>query len=105
MGTKAKETHLFVQIKRQFKDLKNEYKAKCLELDNLKKNIKLTKFNEVGIELKTYMDELSRIKSLYLVTSKQNEINENKLKDFDGMHQNFVQQQIILMNLQETLEK
>ena len=103
--SKAKESHLFVQIKRQFKELKNEYKAKCIELENVKKNIKLTKFNEIGIELKTYMDELARIKSLYLVTSKQNEINENKLKDFDGMHQNFVQQQMILMNLQDTLLK
>jgi hypothetical protein len=101
--SKAKETHLFVQIKKQFKDLKNEYKSKCIELDNLKKNIKLTKFNEIGIELKTYMDELARIKSLYLVTSKQNEINENKLKDYENIHQNFVQQQMILMNLQETL--
>jgi len=103
--SKAKESHLFVQIKRQFKELKNEYKAKCIELENVKKNIKLTKFNEIGIELKTYMDELARIKSLYLVTFKQNEINENKLKDFDGMHQNFVQQQMILMNLQDTLLK
>ena len=103
--SKAKETHLFVQIKKQFKELKNEYKIKCLELENLKKNIKLTKFNEVGIELKTYMDELARIKSLYLITLQQNEISENKIKDFDGMHQNFVQQQMILMNLQETLRK
>ena len=69
--------------------MKNEYKSKCIELDNVKKNIKLTKFNEVGIELKTYLDELSRIKSLYLVVCQQNEINEKKLFDFDNIHQNY----------------
>jgi len=103
--SKAKETHLFIQIKKQFKDLKNEYKVKCIELDNLKKNFKLTKINEIGIEMKTYMEELARIKSLYLVVSQHNEINEKKLKDFDGLHQNFTQQQYILVTMQENINK
>ncbi len=103
--SKAKETHLFVQIKKQFKELKNEYKSKCVELDSLKKNIKLTKFNEIGIELKTYMEELARIKSLYFVVSQQNDLNEKKLKDFDLLHQNFTEQQYILVTMQDNINK
>lgn len=102
---KAKETHLFIQIKKQFKELKNEYKAKCLELETVKKNLKLTKFNEMAIELKTYMDELARIKSLYLVTSQQNEINEKKLKDFDDLHQNYIKQQYVILTMQDNINK
>lgn len=103
--SKAKETLLLIQIKKQYKELKNEYKAKCVELETFKKNLKLTKINEIGIELKTYMEELARIKSLYLITSQQNEINEKKLKDFDGLHQIYTQQQYILVSMQENLNK
>jgi len=103
--SKAKETHLFVQIKKQFKELKNEYKSKCIELEILKKNLKLTKFNEIAIELKTYIDELARMKSLYLVTYQQNEINEKKLKDFDDLHQNYTKQQYVILTMQENINK
>lgn len=103
--TKAKETHLFIQTKKQFKELKNEYKAKCLELESVKKNLKLTKINEIAIELKVYMDELARIKSLYLVTSKQNEVNERKLKDFDELHHNYTKQQYVILTMQDKINK
>lgn len=103
--SKAKETHLFIQIKKKFKELKNEYKAKCLELETVKKNLKLTKFNEMAIELKTYIDELARIKSLYLITSHQNDISEKKLKDFDDLHQKYTEQQYVILTMQDRIKQ
>jgi chromosome segregation ATPase len=101
--SKAKETHLFIQTKKHFKELKNDYKTKCLELESVKKNLKITKINEIAIELNIYKDELARIKSLYFVTSQQNEINEKKLKDFDEIHHNYIKQQYVILTMQDKI--
>ena len=51
------EAYLVTALKRQVKELKNELKDKDEEILTYKKNFKNTKFNELDIELRSYMDE------------------------------------------------
>jgi len=73
---KAKETHLIIGLKKQFKDVQTKLKNKTVELDNIKKTLKVTKLNELNIEVNTYTDELQKLKSFYEIALQQNAINE-----------------------------
>ena len=73
---KAKETHLIIGLKKQFKDVQTQLKNKTVELDNIKKTLKVTKLNELNIEVNTYTDELQKLKSFYEIALQQNAINE-----------------------------
>jgi hypothetical protein len=103
--SKAKEANLLFKIKRQFKELKKEYNIKCEELENLKKTMKVTKFNELSIEISALTQEIEKLKKLYLHSLQQNELFENSLKDYQILQDNFQKQHYLIINLQEGLTK
>jgi hypothetical protein len=56
------ESHLTQNLKRRIKEMQIVIATKSQELDNLKRNIKTTKQNEMEIELRTYMEECTRLR-------------------------------------------
>ena len=58
------ETFLVMSLKKQLRDQKAELQRKEEELDAAKKNAKHTQKTEMDVELKTYKDELVRMRSL-----------------------------------------
>ncbi len=103
--SKAKEANLLFKIKRQFKEFKKEYRKKCEELENLKKTMKVTKFNELSIEISSLTQEIDKLKKLYLHSLQQNELFENSLKEYQTLQDNFQKQHYLIINLQEGLTK
>ena len=53
-----------MSLKKQVKEQKGEIAARVEELTELRKNIKNTKFQELGQEIKLYKDELIRLRYL-----------------------------------------
>lgn len=103
--SKAKEANLIIKLKKQFKDLKVQFAEKCEELEKVKKNIKFTKINEITQESKVYVDELNKIKSFYILSLQQNEINENNLNDNLQLKDTMNKQQYVIISLQENIQK
>lgn len=58
------ETFLVMSLKKQVKELRTETTKKDEELEVLRKNIKNTKVTETDVEMKTYKEECSRLRSL-----------------------------------------
>lgn len=102
---KAKDAHLLIKMKKQFKELKVEFKEKCEELEQLKKTLKLTKINEIAIESKTYLEELNKIKAFYVLSLQQNQIQENNLVDVANLQDQNAKQQFIINSMQENIQK
>lgn len=102
---KAKDTTLIIKMKKQYKELKKDYGLKCDEVEELKKLAKITKFNELTIEINTLTEELNKIKTLYTHSLQQNEMSENKSKDLHDLQENFSKQHFIIISLQEALAK
>lgn len=91
--------------KKQFKSMKSEYKAKCGEIEELKKNIKLTKLSEMNVEIFTLNEELTKAKSLINSLAQENEINKLKVKDISLIHENLSNQQNTLRTMQESIDR
>ena len=58
------ESHLTIKLKKQIKDMRLTITDKDTEITRLKKNIKITQLTEVEIELRTYVDECTRLRHL-----------------------------------------
>ena len=58
------ETYLIMSLKKQLKEQKAEIHRKDEELAETRKNIKNTKFLEMGQEIGVYRDELARLRLL-----------------------------------------
>jgi len=56
------ESHLVLNLKKKIKQVQQESSAKDDLIETLKRNIKNTKLQEADIELKTYVDECSRLR-------------------------------------------
>ena len=102
---KAKEANLISKMKKQFRSLKFELEEKSHETENLKKTLKITKINEMNIEIKTLNEEMSKIKTLYVHSLQQNELLENNLKEMKSLQDNFSKQHFIIVNFQDSLQK
>ena len=61
---KPVESTLLVTLKKQVKDLKEELMFKHEEVESMRRNTKLTKFQELEVELKAYVDENIRLRSM-----------------------------------------
>ena len=57
IGKIKAEGHISSALKRHLRELKQEIEIKDNEINRLKKNIKITKFQELEIEVKTYLEE------------------------------------------------
>jgi hypothetical protein len=56
------ESHLTQNLKRRMKEMQLVIATKSQELDTLKRNIKTTKQNEMEVELRSYMEECTRLR-------------------------------------------
>jgi len=51
-------------LKRRYNELLKEHNDAIFKIEELKKNINLSKMNEAKIEVETYLDEIKRLKEL-----------------------------------------
>lgn len=58
------ENHISAALKKHLREIKQEIQVKDEEITRLKKNIRITRFNELEMEVKTYMDECNRLRGL-----------------------------------------
>ena len=56
------ESHLTQNLKRRIKEMQVIIATKSQELDTLRRNIKTTKQNEMEVELRSYMEECTRLR-------------------------------------------
>jgi hypothetical protein len=96
---------LIINLKKQFNELKKEYKIKCDQYENLKKSSKSTKINELIIENRELSEEVFKLKNFYDISIQQNIFNENKLVEYSNIQENFNKQQFTLIAYQENLKK
>jgi len=96
---KQPESTLIVALKKQVKEQKEELKAKHDEIEAMKRSAKMTRVQEIEIELKTYMDENIRLKNAFeeLMRLKP----EIKPEDYNMLEERYYQQG----NLIETLQR
>jgi len=90
-------------IKKQYKKLKSDYNEKCNEIENLKKEAKLTKQSELNLEIFTLNDEFLKLKAIYLELFKENEAHKTRIKNFEKMEENYSNQQLMVKSLQEKI--
>ena len=102
---KAKETSLIMNLKKQMKEVSKEIKNKSNELDQLKKNIKITKINELDIDITTLRDELIKVKTFHEISVKNNNEKERYLNDFIMLKDVFLKQQNHLVNMTDKSKK
>lgn len=98
---KGKETSLIMNLKKQIKEVEKEIKLKSLDYDQLKKNIKITKLNELDIDHSTLNDELLKVKKFLEISVKTNQEKERYLNDFVMLKDVFIKQQNQLVTLNE----
>lgn len=57
------ESHLSNNLKRKIRELQGDVSNKSNEIEALKRHIKSTKFAEIEVEMKLYMDECARLRA------------------------------------------
>lgn len=57
------ESHLTNNLKRKIRELQGDVSTKSNEIEALKRHIKSTKFAEIEVEMKLYMDECARLRA------------------------------------------
>lgn len=62
IGAVKNETHLVINLKRKIRDCNNEKQMLLAEIDALKRNIRISKMNEMEVENKLYVDECARLR-------------------------------------------
>jgi hypothetical protein len=105
-------SYLVTSLKKQVKDLRNEKSSKEEELINLKKKTKVTKLQEMEVEIKMYIDECTRLRHLLeeVIQQKsmvgQEDINmiEQKLNQQNNMLRISKQENMQLMQKNKSLE-
>jgi len=95
---KQPESTLIVTLKKQVKEQKEELKAKNDEVESMKRSAKMTRVQEIEIELKTYMDENIRLRNAFeeLMRLKP----EIKPEDYNMLEERYYQQGSMIETLQ-----
>lgn len=70
--SKVKESNFIANMKRQYKELKKQFHEKELEIENLKKTMKMTRIKEIQSECQTYIEEIKKLR-----TNLENVIQQN----------------------------
>jgi hypothetical protein len=99
--SKVKEYNLILSLKKNLKDFQAQSKLKEEELVKIKKQIKLTKMNELLVENKTINEELKKIKDLYDTNLMNNFLSEKNSKEFQLLQSTIARQQSLVESLQE----
>ena len=104
-SNKISEMHLIQSVKRQYKELKKAYEKNQQELLKAKKNIKITKINELTTENKIFNEQIEKLKELYNHNIGQKQTLKKNVNDFDIMKQALSQKDYIILNFQESCQK
>jgi len=67
------ESFLVQQLKKQNRNMKNEMQEKDRLIEELKKNVRVSKYKEAENEVQTYIEECMRLRSILEQTMIQNE--------------------------------
>ncbi|CAI2363378.1 unnamed protein product [Moneuplotes crassus] len=98
VGRIKAESHLNSGMKRHIKELKQELEVKELEIKRLKKNIRLTQFQELETEIQTYIKECERLRRLAKgVISSKDPLFDNQTRH--ELEQRFHEQTMIMERL------
>ena len=77
--------YLVKLLKQTVKDLRQEVQDKILEISKQKQNMKLSKYLELELEVKAYMDECTRLRHSLEEILKDKDLNDTNLsKSFEG---------------------
>lgn len=98
---KSKEMYLIINLKRQFKEMKGELRQKDDEIERLKRQVKVTKLNEMQLENKTLGDELAKMKNMYDNAIMSHVMHDNNNKEFTMLQESFTRQQGLVASLQD----
>jgi hypothetical protein len=82
LNYKGKETSLIMNLRKQIKEVDKEIRFKASEHEQLKKNLRITKLNELDVEIFTMNDELNKIRRFLEISAKSNLEKEKYLYDF-----------------------
>ena len=99
-----KKSNYISKFRKQYNELKNKYNEKLEEIIELKKNIKLTKLNELKIQNKEAFNEFNKLKDLYNNLSEENKNNLEKIKKLSDIEIELNQKNLIILQLQESLK-
>ncbi|CAD8079352.1 unnamed protein product [Paramecium sonneborni] len=99
------QEYIIQQIKKQNKDLQQQLQEKLSMIEQMKKNIKVTKMQETKIENQLYKEEITKLKKLLLdqENSTKDYLNQQSIiKDnFQKTQQGFIKQQIEINDLKQ----
>jgi len=87
---KPVESTLLVTLKKQVKDLKEELFFKHEEVETMRRNTKVTKFQELEMELKAYVDENIRLRSMLEEAMRHRPVIQPE--DYNHLEEKFYQQ-------------
>ncbi|CAD8157862.1 unnamed protein product [Paramecium pentaurelia] len=97
--------YIIQQIKKQNKDLQLQLQEKLYLIEQMKKNTKVTKVQELKIENQLFKEEIKKLKKLIQDQEKSTQEYQNQLymiKDnFQKTQQGFIKQQIEINNLKQ----
>ena len=102
---KASEMGLVINVKRQYKELKKEYEKNIQLLEQIKKDIKFTKINDLLSENKTLTSQIEKFKHLYDQSENQNINMQKNIQNVDVMKQALSKQDMMLSSFQENCQK
>ncbi len=103
--SKGKETSLFMNLKKQIKEIEKEIKLKSNEHDFLKKNMKITKISELNVDISIINEEIIKVRRFLEISVKSNQEKERYLNDFLLLKDLFLKQQNQLVILDEKNRK
>lgn len=95
-----KDVLLIINLKREVQDLKDVIYQKEAEILDLKKDIKSTKIKELEIDLRTYMQECSRLRKIAehsirlsgeIDLKRMQQINYQQAMEYQASSQNYQQ--------------
>ena len=99
-----KKNNYMSKFRKQYMELKKKYEEKISEINLLKKNIKITKLNELAIQNKEILKELNKLKDTYITLFQENQKNIEKIKKLKELENEINDKNLIILQLQESLK-
>ena len=96
--------HLINNIKKQFKELKKENEKLNNELISSKKNKKVSHINEINIENKIFLEQISKLQNLYNHTQTQNNYIQQNINDYSNLKEDLNKKDYLIINFQENFK-
>jgi cell shape-determining protein MreC len=92
-------THLVINLKRKIRDINNEKQLLMAEIDNLRRNIRISKMGELEVEIKQYIEECARLRHQLeeVIKSKDTFADPQELKVIEAK---FQQKDVLIKQMQ-----